>query len=123
LLREHFGTEKLQPIVGRLNRCVEHVLAGYPEGMDNRRVAQKSDKRTVPGTGGPGPHEASVEGQRALRLHAGIAAIAVVLAAFVTWVFLRVGSVSLGVGFGGVAVISLVILGWALYRKRRSEQE
>ena len=123
MLREHFGTEKLQPIVGRLNRCVEHVLAGYPEGMDNRRVAQKSDKRTVPGTGGPGPHEASVEGQQALRLHAGIAAIAVVLSAFVAWVFVHLGLVQFAVGFGGVAAISLLILGWALYRKRRGEQQ
>ena len=90
--------------------------------MDSRR-AQKRDKRTVPGTGGPGPHEASVEGQRALRLHAGMAAIAVVLAAFVTWVFLEHGSVPLAVGFGVIAVISLLILGWALYRKRRGEQE
>lgn len=91
--------------------------------MDSRRVAQKSDKRTVPGTGGPGPDEASVDGQRALRLHAGIAAIAVVFAAFVTWIFVRLGSVPLAVGFGVVAAISLVILGWALYRKRRGEQE
>jgi Flp pilus assembly protein TadB len=92
--------------------------------MDSRRVTQKSDNRTVPGTGGPGPDEASVEGQRALRLHAGIAAIAVVLSAFVTWIFVvRLGSVPLAVGFGVVAAISLVILGWALYRKRRGEQE
>ena len=84
---------------------------------------EKSDNRTVPGTGGPGPHEASVEGQRALRLHAGMAAIAVVLTAFVTWVFLRLGSGPLAVGFGVIAAISLVILGWALYRKRRGKQE
>lgn len=52
-----------------------------------------------------------------------MAAIAVVLAAFVTWVFLEHGSVPLAVGFGVIAVISLLILGWALYRKRRGEQE
>jgi hypothetical protein len=91
--------------------------------MDSWRVTQESDKRTVPGTGGPGPDEASVEGQGALRLHAGIAAIAVVLSAFVTWIFVRLGLVPLAVGFGVVAVISLVLLGWALYRKRRGEQE
>ena len=85
---------------------------------------QKRDKRTVPGTGGPGPDEASVEGQRSLRLHAGIAAIAVVLSAFVTWIFVaRIGSIPLAVGFGVVAAVSLVILGWALYRKRRGEQK
>jgi hypothetical protein len=91
--------------------------------MDSRCVTQESDKRTVAGTGGPGPDEASVEGQGALRLHAGIAAIAVLLSAFVTWIFVRLGLVPLAVGFGVVAVISLVILGWALYRKRRGEQE
>jgi hypothetical protein len=95
---------------------------GYPQGMDNRR-APKGDKRTVPGTGGPGPHEASVEGQKALQLHAGIAAIAVVLSAFVAWVFLRLGLVPFAVAFGGVAAISLLILGWALYRKRRGEEQ
>lgn len=92
--------------------------------MDSRRVRQKSNKRTVPGTGGPGPREASVEGQKALRLHAGIAAIAVVLTAFVTWIFaVRLGLVPLAVGFGVVAAISLVIFGWALYRKRRGAQK
>ena len=90
--------------------------------MDSRR-AHKSDKRTVPGTGGPGPHEASVEGQQALQLHAGIAAIAVVLSAFVAWVFLRLGLVPFAVAFGSIAAISLLILGWALYRKRRGEQQ
>lgn len=91
--------------------------------MNSRRVAQKSDKRTVPATGGPGPHEASVEGQGALRLHAGIAAIAVVFSAFVTWIFIRLESIPVAVVFGVVTAISLVILGWALYRKRRGEQE
>jgi membrane protein implicated in regulation of membrane protease activity len=52
-----------------------------------------------------------------------MAAIAVILAAFVAWVFLRLGSVPFAVGFGGVAAISLLILVWALYRKRRGEQE
>lgn len=73
---------------------VWRALAGYPEGMDTR---------TVPGTGGPGPDEASVEGQGALRLHAGIAAVAVVLSAFVTWVFRRLDSTPLTVCFGVTA--------------------
>ncbi|MGH4012746.1 MAG: hypothetical protein ACRDSL_02160 [Pseudonocardiaceae bacterium] len=91
--------------------------------MNSRRVAPRSEKRAVPGTGGPGPDEASVEGQRALRLHAGIAAVAVVLSVFVTWIFIRLGSLPLALVFGVVAAISLVILGWALYRKRRGEQQ
>ena len=33
------------------------------------------------------------------------------------------GLVPLAVGFGVVAAVSLVILGWALYRKRRGEQK
>ena len=99
------------------------ALAGYPVNMDSSRVAQTSEERTVPATGGPGPDEASREGQRALQLHAGIAAIAVFLSAFVTWIFIRLGSTPLAVVFGVIAGISLGILGWALYRKRRGGQE
>ena len=91
--------------------------------MKSRHVAQTTEVRTVPGTGGPGPDEASVEGQRALRLHAGIAAIAVIFSAFVSWIFFRLGSIPLAIAFGVVAVISLLILGWALRRKRRSAQK
>jgi len=109
-------------VLHRSPAMVEQAHSGYAEGMDSSRVAQKGDTPTVPGTGGPGPDEASVEGRQALQLHAGIAAIAVVLSAFVTWIFFRVGSVPLGVGFGVVAAISLMILGWALYRKRRGER-
>jgi hypothetical protein len=48
----------------------------------------------------------------------------VVLTAFVTWIFMvRLGLIPLAVGFGVVAAISLVILGWALYRKRRGAQK
>jgi hypothetical protein len=97
--------------------------AGYPEDMDNSSVAQPTDQHTVPGTGGPGPDEASVEGQKALRLHAGIATIAVVLSAFVTWIFVRLDSMPLAAVFGVLTAISLVILGWALYRKHRVDQK
>jgi hypothetical protein len=90
--------------------------------MDSSHGAQTSDERPVPATGGPGPDEASSEGQRALQLHAGIAAIAVVLSVFVTLIFIRLGSTPLGVIFGVIAVISLGILGWALYRKRRGRR-
>jgi hypothetical protein len=38
-------------------------------------------------------------------------------------IFIRLGSIPLAVVFGVVAAISLVILGWALYRKRRGAQE
>lgn len=91
--------------------------------MDSSRSAQRGDERPVPATGGPGPDEASLEGQRALKLHAGIAVIAIVLSAFVTWIFIRLGLTPLAVVFGVIAVISLGILGWALYRKRRGAQE
>jgi Flp pilus assembly protein TadB len=91
--------------------------------MESSHVAQTSEEHPVPATGGPGPDEASLEGQRALQLHAGIAAIAVVLSALVTWIFIHLGSTPLAVVFGVIAAISLGILGWALYRKRRGRQE
>jgi uncharacterized SAM-binding protein YcdF (DUF218 family) len=47
----------------------------------------------------------------------------VVLTAFVAWIFVRLGMASLDVGFGRAAAICLVILGWALYRKRRGAQK
>lgn len=82
--------------------------------------AHKSDKRTVPGTGGPDPHEASVEGTESaattLRARSHRSAC-------VAWVFLRLGLVPFDVAFGGVAAILLLIFGWALYRKRRGEQQ
>jgi hypothetical protein len=102
---------------------VGQARAGYPGTMKSSRVSQAGEERTVPATGGPGPDEASPEGRRALQLHAGIAAIAVVLSAFVTWIFVRLGSIPFAVVFGVIAAISLGILGWALYRKRRSAQE
>jgi Flp pilus assembly protein TadB len=91
--------------------------------MSDKKGAQETEKRPVPATGGPGPDEASLDGQSALRLHAGIAAIAVVLSVFVTWIFVRLGSVPVAVVFGVIAVLSLLILGSALYRKRRGSRE
>lgn len=101
---------------------VDEAFAGYPLNMKSSRSGQTSAERAVPATGGPGPDEASLEGQRALQLHAGIAAIAVVLSALVTWIFIRLGSTPLAVVFGVLAAISLGILGWALHRKRRGGQ-
>lgn len=98
------------------------MLAGYSQIMGSEKGAPKAE-RPVPATGGPGPDEASGEGQRALRLHAGIATVAVVLSVFVTWIFVRLGSIPLAVVFGVVAALSLVILGWALFRKRRGNRE
>ncbi len=99
------------------------VLAGYRVSVDGGRVGETGEERRVPATGGPGPDEASLEGQRALQLHAGIAAIGAVLSAFVAWIFIRLGTTSLAIVFGVIAIISLGILGWALYRKRRGGQE
>jgi hypothetical protein len=76
---------------------------------------------TVPGAGGAG--ESSIDGQRGLRLHAGIAVIAVFLCAFVAVVFVVLGTWPLAVVFGAVGLASLGALGWALYRKRRGAQE
>lgn len=88
--------------------------------MNSRRTARRQGERTVPGTGGPGPEETSSEGRSALRLHAGIAAIGAVLSGFVTWIFILLGTVPLAWVFGVIAAMSLVILGWALYRQRRA---
>lgn len=116
--RQHGVDSVVGPRAWRLNQ----VLAGYSQIMGSKKGAPKAE-RPVPATGGPGPDEASSEGQRALRLHAGIATVAVVLSVFVTWIFVRLGSIPLAVVFGVVAALSLVILGWALFRKRRGNRE
>jgi hypothetical protein len=42
--------------------------------------------------------------------------------AFVTVVFVRLGSVPLALIFGVIGVLCLVVLGWALYRKNRGKR-
>lgn len=72
-----------------------------------------------PVPGAPDATEDTVDGQRALRLHARIATIAVALCVFVAVVFRSLGSMPLAVVFGVIALLCLGVLGWALYRKRR----
>lgn len=88
--------------------------------MIGRRRTRSGDARPVPGIGGS--DERSIEGQSALRLHAGIAAVATVLCAFVTAIFVSYGSIPLAVAFGVIGATSLAILFYALRRKRRGEQ-
>jgi Flp pilus assembly protein TadB len=78
---------------------------------------RKTSEAAVPGA--PDTTENTPDGQRALRLHAGIAAIATVLCLFVAAVFVHLGSLPLGVAFAVVAALCLCALGWATYRKRR----
>jgi len=78
------------------------------------------NERPVPGA--PDTTENTVDGQRALRLHAGIAIVAVVLCAFVAAVFLKLGVLVLAVAFAVIAVGCLAILGWAVRRKRRGQR-
>ena len=71
----------------------------------------------MPGIGGPGSEETAPDGQRALRLHAGISAIAAVLSAFVTVVFAVVlDSLTPAIVF---AVVTLATIGWGLWAVHR----
>ncbi|MBA2323540.1 MAG: hypothetical protein H0V92_05820 [Pseudonocardiales bacterium] len=83
-------------------------------------MATRGRDRSVPGA--PDTTEDTIDGQRALGLHARIGIVAVVLCAFVTVVFLRLGSITAAVVFAVVGVGSLAVLGWALYRKRRGSR-
>jgi len=96
---------------------VPSSLAGVPLAM-----SRTGDERPVPGVGGPFSDERSADGQSGLRLHAAIASIAAVLCAFVTVIFVRLGSVPLALVFGVVGVLCLVVLGWALYRRNRGKR-
>jgi Flp pilus assembly protein TadB len=80
-------------------------------------MSKSSSGAAVPGA--PDTTEDTPDGQRALRLHAGIATIATVLCLFVAAVFVHLGNVPLGVAFAAIAVLCLGALGWAMFRKRR----
>jgi Flp pilus assembly protein TadB len=75
--------------------------------------------RPVPGFGGPTSDERTRDGQAALRLHARIAAVATVLCAFVTVIFVWLGAVPTAVVFGILTLACVVAFGWAMHRKRR----
>ncbi|MGI8815933.1 MAG: hypothetical protein ACR2G2_11845 [Pseudonocardia sp.] len=98
--------------------CFRGVLGRRQVDVPQARV------RTLPGVQASAPDttEDTVDGQRALRLHARIAVIAFMLCVFVTGVFYWLGSVPFAVMFAGIGVLTLAILGWALYRKRRGAQ-
>ena len=75
--------------------------------------------RPVPGFGGPTSDERTSDGQSALRLHAGIAVIATVLCAFVTGIFVWLDTIPLAIVFAVLTVACVVVLGWAVQRRRR----
>ena len=101
---------------------VEKMFRGYPDTMDDTGKHRTGDEPTVPGVGGPGGQESAADGQSGLRLHAGIAAVATVLCAFVTWVFLRLGSWPLAVVFAVIGLASLGALEWAISHQRRGKR-
>jgi Flp pilus assembly protein TadB len=75
--------------------------------------------RPVPGFGGPTSDERTRDGQSALRLHAGIAAIATVLSAFVTGIFVWLHAIPVAIAFAVITVACVVALVWAEHRRRR----
>jgi Flp pilus assembly protein TadB len=78
-----------------------------------------SDDLRVPGTAGA-PADTR-EGQQALRLHSGIAVIALVLCAFVAVVFFWLGSPLLGAIFAVLALACAGVLVWARRVKHRGQ--
>lgn len=86
------------------------------------RYETRGSDRSVPGIGGSGSEESAADGQSALRLHAGIAAVATTLCIFVTAIFIWLGSTPLAIVFGLIALGSLGALVWALYRRRRGQR-
>ena len=85
--------------------------------MSSTRDPKRRRIRSVPGTGGS--DETTPDGQRALRLHAGIAAIAVVLCGLVTGIFVMLGTITLAAAFGVIGLACLAIMLWALAHRRR----
>lgn len=81
-----------------------------------------SNEHPVPGAG-PGTEPSTPDGQRALRLHAGIGAVATVLSLFVTMVFFWLGQPVLAVVFAVVTLLSAAALVWALRRRAAGRRE
>jgi Flp pilus assembly protein TadB len=81
--------------------------------------ADDTGSRPVPGFGGPNSDERTSDGQSALRLHAGIAAVATVLCAFVTGIYVWLGEVPFAVTFAVLTVACVIAFGWAVHRRRR----
>lgn len=79
-----------------------------------------SADRPVPGAGAA--PASSADGQRALRLHAGIAVVAAVLCAFVTVVFFMLGTVVPAIVFAVLTVACLGVLAWAVSRRRAGQR-
>lgn len=62
------------------------------------------------------------ERRSAFRLHARTAGTAAFLCAFVTALFVLLGTWPIAVAFGVITLVSVAICGWALSRERRIEQ-
>jgi Flp pilus assembly protein TadB len=79
-------------------------------------MTSPSNERPVPGAG-PGTEPDTADGQRALRLHAGIAAVATGLSLFVSVVFVILASPVLAAVFAVVTLVCVGVLVWALRRR------
>ncbi|WP_345611509.1 hypothetical protein [Pseudonocardia adelaidensis] len=76
----------------------------------------------MPGVGGPGHDARTPDGQSALRLHAGIAAVAFVLCTLVTVIFFLQGATVLGVIFGAIALGCVGVFAWAFASRRAARR-
>lgn len=89
-------------------------------------MAPDSEKHGADGRALPGANDSTEvtdalpDKQSELKLNIGIAAIAAPLCFFVTGIFVWMGIVAPAVVFGVIGLVTLVILGRALYRKRRA---
>lgn len=84
------------------------------------REHESDENLSVPGFGGG--DATTRDGRQALRLHEIIAIIAFVLCAFVTVVFVVLGTPVQAVVFGVLAVACLGIAGWAARRRSRGRR-
>jgi hypothetical protein len=78
--------------------------------------------RSVPGVGGRAGDATTVDGQSALRLHAGIAVVAFVLCTLVTVIFFLQREMVLGIIFAVIALGCVGIFAWATASRRQAQQ-
>lgn len=87
-----------------------------------RRRTREEYERGLPGYHDPtAGFGGSAPARSALTLRAWLAAFGLVVCGVGAVLFAQIGAGSWAVGFGVLAVIALVDLGWVLHRKRRGE--
>jgi hypothetical protein len=78
--------------------------------------------RFVPGVAGRAGDASTVDGQSALRLHAGIAAVAFVLCTLVTVIFFLQREMVLGIIFAVIALGCVGVFAWATASMRQARE-